>query len=781
MKTLLLIDAHSIIHRAYHALPPLTSPNGTPTGALYGVARILSKVLSEKKPDYVAAAFDLPGPTFRKKEYSEYKAHRPPADDALISQLIEARTLFKIFGVTSFEKEGFEADDIIGTLAEKFSEKVKILILTGDLDSLQLISENVSVETFKKGVSETVLYDTAAVISRFGILPKQVPDMKGLAGDPSDNIPGVRGVGPKTAALLLKRFETIEDFFESNDQEKKFAAIREHKEDALLSKRLATIRRDVPISVSIEDLLIHQDSNTHAEYMKTLGFSSLLKGGLHRENSTVSPKKMSQATLDVIVSPPEKIDGTLVGNHIKEYAKTHEIDGTLFDIDVAVWLLNPEKNDETQNYTTHEDAYRILKKKMKDLGVLEVFENIEMPIIPALAFMENKGICVDEKSLLALQKEIITDTTRIEGRIYEIAGETFNPNSPQQVSKILFEKLMVGKGRKRKTKTGMNSTSERALAGLRKEHEIVERILEYRENMKILSTYVDPLIQLSKNGGGIIHTSFIQTGAATGRFSSEKPNLQNIPQESKWAKSLRDCFVARNGKNLVSFDYSQLELRILAHVSGDKLLRAAFIQKKDIHTLTAKNVFNVNENDVTPQMRRIAKTLNFGVIYGMGPKAFSEESGISVDDAKKFINEYFTDFSMVNTWRTQIKELMEKEGCVKNENGRIRYFPYSKKNPRAAAEFERAAINMPIQSLEADIIKLAIRDVFLLITQEYKEKCSLLLTIHDELILEISDDILKEATARIKTVMEGVYKLSVPLVVEAKKGERWGSMEKIGT
>lgn len=780
MKTLLLIDAHSIIHRAYHALPPLTSPDGTPTGALYGVARILSKILSEKKPDYIAAAFDRPGPTFRKKEYPEYKAHRPPADDALISQLIEARTLFKMFGIASFEKEGFEADDIIGTLTEKFSKYVRILILTGDLDSLQLISENVSVETFKKGVSETMTYDTAAVISRFGILPKQVPDMKGLAGDPSDNIPGVKGVGPKTASLLLNKFQTIEEFFKSDDQEKKFVLIRTHKDDALLSKRLATIRRDVPISVSIEELLIQQDPDMHAEYMKTLGFSSLLKGNARAEHDPTSAQKMSQTTLDVIVSKPKKIDGVLVGNHIKEYIKTHKVDGTLFDIDVAAWLLNPERKNEHYNYTTHEEAYRSLEKKMKDLGVFGVFEKIEMPIIPALASMEKTGICVDEKNLLALQKDIIIDTTRIEGRIYEIAGETFNPNSPQQVSKILFEKLMVGGGRKKKTKTGMNSTSERALAGLRKEHEIIERILEYRENMKILSTYVDPLIQLSKESGGIIRTSFIQTGTATGRFSSEKPNLQNIPQESKWAKSLRDCFIARKGKNLVSFDYSQLELRILAHVSEDDLLRAAFIQNKDIHTLTAKNVFNVNEHDVTPQMRRVAKTLNFGVIYGMGPRAFSEESGISIDEAKKFINEYFEDFSIVNTWRTRIKELVEKEGYVKNENGRIRYFLYSKKNPRAAAEFERAAINMPIQSLEADIIKIAIRDVFALIERDYKETCSLLLTIHDELILEISNDILKEATARIKAIMESAYTLSVPLVVEAKKGERWGSMEKIG-
>jgi DNA polymerase-1 len=297
--------------------------------------------------------------------------------------------------------------------------------------------------------------------------------------------------------------------------------------------------------------------------------------------------------------------------------------------------------------------------------------------------------------------------------------------------------------------------------------------------MKILSTYVDPILQLSKTGDGVIRTSFIQTGTTTGRFSSEKPNLQNIPQESKWAKSLRDCFVSRKGKSLVSFDYSQLELRILAHVSNDTTLKEAFIQKKDIHTLTAQNVFNVSEDAVTPHMRRMAKTLNFGVIYGMGARAFSEESGISKDAARIFIQEYFSDFPAVSEWREKTKKFTEEHGYVRNENGRVRYFPYSKKNPRAAAEFERAAVNMPIQSLEADIIKLAMRDTFESVVRHVGiTACAPLLTIHDELIFEISDDILKETAPRIKTVMESVYPLSVPLLVEPKYGKAWGSMEK---
>ena len=773
MKTLLLIDAHSIVHRAYHALPPLTTQDNTPTGALYGVARILSKILSEKKPDYAAAAFDRPEPTFRKKEFPEYKAHRPPTDKELVSQLIEARTLFKMFGIASFEAPGFEGDDVIGTLAEKFSGTFRVLILTGDLDSLQLVSENVSVETFKKGVSETITYDTKEVFSRFGISPKQIPDLKGLAGDASDNIPGVRGVGPKTATLLLQRFETLEKFFLSENADKKFESIRKNEEIALLSKKLATIRRDVPISVSPEDLLIKKNDAALAVYMRTLGFSSLLK------KKKVAASEEKEQISFMRAAQPEKIGEVLVGKNLKEYVKNGGTAEKLFDIDVATWLLNPEKNHSEKEYPSQENAYTFLKKEMDNSGVLRVFEEIEMPIIPILASMEKIGVCVDEEALRILQKTILEDTAKTEKKIYEYAGETFNPNSPLQVSKILFEKMEIGKGKKKKTKTGMNSTAERALSGLREEHKIIPHILEYRENMKILSTYVDPILQLSKNGNGVIHTSFIQTGTTTGRFSSEKPNLQNIPQESKWAKPLRDCFVSRKGKSFVSFDYSQLELRILAHVSNDTTLKDAFIQKKDIHTLTAKNVFNVSEDAVTPHMRRMAKTLNFGVIYGMGARAFSEESGISKDAARIFIQEYFSDFPAVNKWREETKKFTEEHGYVRNENGRVRYFPYSKKNPRAAAEFERAAVNMPIQSLEADIIKLAIRDTFESVVRRTGiAACTPLLTIHDELIFEISDDILKETTPQIKTAMESVYPLSVPILVEPKYGKRWGSMEK---
>ena len=419
MKTLLLIDAHSIIHRAYHALPSLTAENNMPTGALYGVACILLRTLAEKKPDYVAAAFDRPEPTFRKKEFPEYKAHRPPTDQELVVQLIEARNLFKSFGISVCEVPGFEADDIIGTLAEKFSKDVRVLILTGDLDSLQLVSKNIAVEMFKKGISETKTYDRDAIIERLGILPEQVPDLKGLAGDSSDNIPGVKGVGPKTAALLLNRFKTLEDFFQSNDTEKKFESIRKNKEIALLSKKLATIRRDVPVSATLENLTVKKDEKIFSEYIKKLGFSSILKNKNSAHVSETLEAKGTQTTLNNVYFQPKKIDGVLVGKNIKDFIKSGKKEKNIFDIDVALWLINPEKTALVNEYTDPENAYSTLKKTLQERGMWGVFEEIEMPIISALADMEKTGICVDKKALLSLQKELLKDTAQIEKEIYE--------------------------------------------------------------------------------------------------------------------------------------------------------------------------------------------------------------------------------------------------------------------------------------------------------------------------------------------------------------------------
>lgn len=779
-KTLLLIDAHSILHRTYHALPPLSSPDGTPTGALYGTMRIVLRILEEYNPDYVVAAFDRPEPTFRKQEYKEYKAHRPPTDEDLISQLIEARTLFNILGIALCDAPGFEADDIIGTLASKYSDELSVVIFTGDLDSLQLVSDKISVESFKKGASETIRYTPEKVYERLGVRPEQVPDLKGLTGDASDNIPGVRGVGPKTATALLSEYETLEDFFRGTCTEKKFEKIYGEKDVALISKKLATIRRDVPISMTKEDFVLKKNNEAISEYAKKMGFSSILK------------KKEPQRLFDISqgaettkeIAPPQMINGVWTGYDLKEYLKKRNGEFLCFDIKIAAWLLDPDKNTSfetiAETYQTRDfgELKNILEKKMKLEGVFSIFSEIEIPILPVLSEMEKIGIFMDEKKLVLLKHEIEKEKILVEKLIFSETGEEFNIASPIQVSHVLFEKMGIKTKKKKKTKTGMSSTSESALSELKRDNPVVSYVLKYREHSKILSTYVDPLLDRIKEGDGTIRTSFIQTGTATGRFSSEKPNLQNIPQDSEWATPLRDCFVARKGKSFVSFDYSQLELRILAHLSQDEKLKDAFFKKRDVHTITAASVFGVEEKDVVPAMRRIAKTLNFGVIYGMGPRAFSEESGITLEEAKHFINEYFSDFSRVSAWREEIKS-ETKNGIIRNQNGRLRRFPSWKNSPKWASEFERAAINMPIQSLEADILKIAMEKSFVFIEPYRKiQKANLILTIHDELIFEISDDILNEITSPIKKIMEESYPLSVPLVVDTKTGKTLGSMKK---
>lgn len=780
MKKLLLIDANSILHRMYHAIPPLSAPDGTPTNALYGTVRAIMKILSEHKPDYVAAAFDRPEPTFRKEEYEAYKAHRPPAHEDLVSQLVEARELFRSLGIAVCEKAGFEADDIIGTIASKYADKLEIVIFTGDLDSLQLVSEKVSVESFKKGVSETVRYTPDAVTERFGIPPERLPDFKGLTGDPSDNIPGVRGVGPKTASEILSKHETLEGFFESADENPKYRKIQEEKEIALLSKKLATIRRDVPIDAELESLIPARDEKKFSAYAEKMGFSSVIK---KREPQSLFGESSGKKSAVPIPDPKRRKDGTLVGYNLKEYIKKTGAQGPHFDIHIAAWLLDPDKNptfDEiaerfgTRDQETLTDS---LSEALKREGVFRVFSEIEMPVLPVLAEMERKGILMDEAALLALKEDLEKERERAERDIFSEAGERFNILSPSQVSGILFEKIGIKTKKRKRTKTGMQSTSEGALSGLKRDYPIVSLILKYREYSKIISTYVDPLIERARLDKGVIHTSFLQFGTATGRFSSEKPNLQNIPQNSEWATPLRNCFVAREGKTFVSFDYSQLEIRILAHLSRDEKLIRVFSEGKDVHAATAANVFNVREEDVVPAMRRLAKTLNFGVIYGMGARAFSEESGITVEEAKRFIDEYFLDFPDVSSWREKVRE-EAKSGVVRNENGRVRLFPQRIGGAKGISEFERAAINMPIQSLEADILKIAMRTCFDSLALHNRNKdATMLLTIHDELIFEISDAILNETVPLIKKVMEESTPLSVPLIVDVRAGKKLGSME----
>lgn len=757
MKNLLLIDANSLIHRAFHALPPLTTPDGQPIGAIYGLAGTLLKILGSNPPDYIAACFDRPEPTFRKEMFSDYKAHRPATAEELISQIVKARELFEKFNIPIFEKSGYEADDLIGSLVNIFKNQpdLKITILTGDLDTLQLITnDRIIVQTFKKGVNDIIVYNEKAVIERYGFKPKHLPDYKGLAGDSSDNIPGVKGVGPKTAAKILSQYKTLENFFQKLEKEPKNplrSKFLPFKEIALFSKKLATIDASIPLATTLEKLKYSGlPEEKLIKYFSELGFQSLIN---RLSRQSVQPSTNT---------PPE--------------------------LSIAGWLLDPDQKDLSfaalGRRFLHKESFSIeelinfINQKIDEYGLRFVFEKIELPLIPILKEMGKTGIKINAQKLNDLKKQAQTELDKLAKKIYESGETVFNINSPKQVSKIIFQKLNLKTVKNKKTGTGQQSTAEQVLFELKNEHPLIPLLLEYRETFKIKSTYLDPLTKLIASDGRL-HTHFVQTGTATGRLSSEKPNLQNIPQSSKWAQPLRNVFEAEKGWRLVSFDYSQIELRILAHESQDPKLKEAFFNNLDVHQLTASQIFGVSLDKVTPTMRRMAKTLNFGIIYGMGTKAFAEQSGLNKTDAQKFIKEYFQDFPQIKIWQEKIKAEARTFGFVKNANGRRRWFlQILSGNTRAQAEAERAAINMAIQSLGADIIKMAmIKTSDIIKERGWQEKVKLILSIHDELLFEIRDDMVNLITPVLKESMEKIYKLDVPLKVEIKQGLTWGNLE----
>lgn len=813
---LLLIDANSLIHRAFHALPPLTSPDGAPAGALYGLSATLLKILERHKPEYIAAAFDRPEPTFRKIEFDDYKAQRPKAPDELISQLKEAHRLFSAFGIPTFEKAGFEADDLIGTIAQKFKKEkgIRIIILTGDMDTLQLVEDPfLAVEALKKGVSETVVYDEKAVKERYDIIPKQLTDYKGLVGDASDNIPGVRGIGPKSAARLLNKYGTLEEILKKlPENDPSYEKIKRSEKEAILSKKLGTVKCDVPLSVSLEDMRFSYDPGKESivDYFKLFGFDSLLKrigketvkkpAEKRLKNKSGNAPKHS-VVLDEKDVPKNGAGGVLVAYDWKTIFKKNPEAATrdIFDVLIAAWLVDSNQKDlslssiasrfiekgvqiesREEKYSAIEALFEHFTKKLEEYDLKKVFYEIETPLISVLAEIESRGISIDRIKLEKLRGEVSAEIKILIERVEKEAGEKFNISSPKQVGEILFDKLGIG-GKTKKTKTGAHSTTEEVLSKLKEENEIVRHILEYRENTKMLSTYVDPLLDFSKKDGRI-HTTFLQTGTATGRFSSEQPNLQNIPQESKWATALRKTFVAPKGFRFVSFDYSQLELRLLAHITGDEELKRAFVNGDDIHTITASKILNLPESSITKEARRVGKILNFGIVYGMGPRAFAKTGDITFDEARRFINEYLRRFPGVKQWREKVATEVKTTGYVTDENGRRRWFPETEQlGARGAAETERAAINMPVQGLEADILKIAMikNQDFLKKGGWSPKKARMVLTIHDELIFEIADDILEETARELKKIMEGCYAVSVPLVVEVRAGTNWGEMQKL--
>ena len=864
MKKLILIDSHAIIHRAYHALPPLSSPAGEPTGAVYGFTTILLRILRELKPDYIAAAFDLPGPTFRHVAYERYKAQRPETPSDLSSQFGKVREVLDAFGIQHFEKEGYEADDIIGTIAAKLAAKknLEVIVVTGDMDALQLVRSNLKVYSMRKGISDTVTYDEKAVKERYGFKPAQLIDFKGLKGDPSDNIPGVKGIGDKTATELIKEFGSVEGIYKALKKGTKKISpavaekLRTDAEAAKFSKELATIHQNVPLAFRLEEAIWRgtNPEKVNALFQK-LGFASLIKR-VSIEGKQSVPKQAAlislrgSASRPVLLKREDKLRGIIRthsgadfgllldgpalfmtvrgekviyqihrsvlsarsakelfeqtpffvydGKAIIKFLQDFGVQSPVikFDILLAAYVSGTFLRDFSYLAVAARELGRMvssmaveelphffeiiksLEAKLAEGKLRFVFDSLELPLISVLADMEERGIKIDSGFLVKLSGKVAADLQRLTKKIYQDAGEEFNINSPQQLSKILFEKLGIKTRGLRKTeKEGRISTGAAELEKLKTGHPIVSKILEYRELAKLQTTYVDVLPKLVDRKTGRLHTTFNQTVTATGRLSSTNPNLQNIPVMSELGREVRKAFVAEKEFLLVSFDYSQIELRVAAHIADDKKMIEAFKKALDIHKLTAAEIYNVALEKVTPELRRAAKTLNFGVLFGMGSQAFAEATGMSREDAKKFIDEYFHDFSGIKKYIEDTKRFAEINGYVETIFGRRRYIPeIHSPNGQWKREAEGMAVNMPIQgSATGDIIKLAMIKVDDWIKKEdLCDEIRLLLQVHDELLFEIKKDAVKKYAVKIKEIMESAAKLKVPLVVDIKSGENWG-------
>jgi DNA polymerase-1 len=853
-EKLVIIDANALVHRAFHALPPLSSQEGELTNAVFGFTSILIKVINEIKPDYMVACFDLPEPTFRHKEFDQYKAHRAKTPEDLIPQFEKVKQVLKAFNVPIFEKAGFEADDLLGTislLSRKQNKNIKNIILTGDLDTLQLVNDNTFIYTLKKGITDTIIYDEKAVIERFGGLkPEQMIDFKGLKGDPSDNIPGVPGIGEKTAIKLLLEYKTLEGIYENIGLIKKNLAdkLLEYKDQAFFSKKLSIIILDIDVDFDLKDAKFGDyDKNKVIKIFKELNFFTLIsrlsgtngwendRNGEVKENEvkireiteedilSIEKKKeivvsifksdvyVSCIKKEVLKASPEKIKSILenddirkIGYDLKNIIKFLDevkisLNGPHFDIMIAAYLLAPGLRgydlqkiifenlgkdvlkDEIEKMQIHlfEDVKNKLEKKLEDRGLKKIFLDIEMPLIKILADMEKIGIKLNIEKIKDLSEKLTEKIKEKEKEIFKISKREFNINSPAQLGVILFEELKIqGDKKTKKTKTGAYSTGESELEKFRKDHKIISLILQYREFAKLKNTYLDTLPILVDKKTERLHTTFNQTATVTGRISSSEPNLQNIPQRGEFSKNIRSAFEAEDGFSLIAFDYSQIELRIIASISNDENMIEIFKNSGDIHTATAAVVSGVSEGEVTKKMRNAAKVLNFGILFGMSIKSFAATAEIDMHEAKIFIENYFLNFPKIKKFIEKTLDDAKKKGFVETELGRKRWLPDLKSQNwilRHAAE--RMAQNMPAQGLEADILKLAIIKIDENILQKQKsEDVRLVLQIHDELIFEIKDGIIENVKEEIKSLMESAYKLKVPLVIDITKGKNWGNM-----
>ena len=856
-KTIMVVDGNSLLHRAFYAIPVLSNKKGMFTNAVYGFMNMLLKAIQDYEPYSLAVAFDKKAPTFRHLAYEDYKGTRQKAPEELVPQFELVRELLQLMNIPIYELDEYEADDILGTISQSCGSKDDhVLLVTGDKDALQLISDYTEVLLTKKGISVMHRYDEEKLAEEYGLTPKQFIDMKGLMGDTSDNIPGVPGVGPKTAIKLLKEYDTLENVLD-NAENIKGNKLREnltiYRQHALLSKDLSTIRCDVPIDCSIlsqplgikktpelKQFLVDLELNT---LIDRLGFEISESDVVIRDKTIVEIRKMydlrslaqllvEQEEVVFLLQPyisfawnedkvykliwqedllSEGLNEDDVWSTLQPFFENKKIrkltndaksiipglkkldisiESLVFDAQVGAYLLEPTRSkydikqllyDYKQIDVSEADAsdllilIREMKKRLKDAEMEGLYRQIEHPLIRVLLDMEMEGFKVDKEMLQQLDVEFTAHVNRLTEEVTDLAGESFNINSPKQLGDILFDKLELPV--QKKTKTGY-STDIEVLEKLSGMHPIVEKVIDYRQVMKLKSTYIDGLLPLIHPSDGKIHSSFHQTVTATGRISSTDPNLQNIPIRDEMGRRIRKVFTASDEEHiLVDADYSQIELRVLAHISGDPNLLEAFLQKQDIHRRTAADIFGVSMDEVTGEQRSSAKAVNFGIIYGISDFGLARNLGITRAKAKKYIDSYLQRFPMVQEYMTKIVLDGKKHGYVSTLFNRRREIPeLSSRNHNIRSSGERIALNTPIQGTAADIIKLAMIRVH----GELKDrnlKSRLILQVHDELIIDAWLSELEEVKELLQNQMENAIELAVPLVVDIGTGKNWCDVE----
>ncbi len=895
-KKLFIIDGHALCYRAYFAFirNPLINSSGQNTSAIFGFARMLLKLIREQSPDYLAVAFDPPVKSFRFRLYEEYKSNRQKMPDDMRNQIEEIKTMVKTFGLTLLEFPEFEADDILGTVAEKYSSNnVDVYLVTGDKDAYQLVHDNVKIYASTKGISEYEIYDRGGVINKVGLPPEKIIDYMALMGDTSDNVPGIKGIGEKTALRLITEYGSLENIFDNTGSLKGKIGelIKNGRDMAMLSRELVTIRRDVPIDQTLEEMEFKGlDPDKASEYFNALEMASIIteffQNGEKKIQEEPRPEKKdykiirTEEDLDNMISEINKagivsvdtetdslqpVEANLVGMSfsIKEKSGWYlpvmsrglfsedypdssvsipkvkpllenpkikkigqnikydllvlkragiEMQGITFDTMIASYLINPSErrhnmDDLAEEYLKYktitykeltgsgknavpitevpldrlaeyaaEDAdityrlYNIFKPLLEKDSLVELFEKIEMPLMSVLADMELTGVKIDTKHFEKMKKDIAGKLVEVEKNIYTLAGQEFNINSTRELSIILFDKL--GLKTVKKTKTGF-STDIQVLETLQGSHEIIDHLILYRTLNKLQSTYIETLPKLINPATGRIHTSYNQTVAATGRLSSSDPNLQNIPVRDDFGRQLRKGFVPEKEFIMMSADYSQIELRLAAHYSNDANMLAAFKDGIDIHSMTASSVFGVPFDQITPDMRRQAKIINFATIYGVSPYGLSQQAEISMRDAAEFIKKYFETYPGFKTYIDTTIEFAKKNGYVQTLMGRRRPVPEINSDTVFRREgAERVAINTPLQGTSADMIKIAMINISRELSAN-RMKSRMIMQVHDELVFEVHEDELDTMKKIVKEKMESAIRLNVPVVVEIGTGKNW--------